>query len=290
VQLGGLTVLALALSGAFAGGLGALVGIGGGVVLVPVLVLGFGVDIRLAVAASLVSVVATSTAGGSVWVGKGVANMRLGMSLEVATTLGGISGGLLAASVAPSLLATLFAVMMVLTAVLMLRGRDEHGRAPAGAAPAGKVTGHEEAGALAGSFFDEHAGQVISYRAERLPLGSAIAFGAGVVSGLLGVGGGFIKVPAMNLGMRVPLKVAAATSNFMIGVTAVSSLFVYFARGFVHPYLAAPVALGVTGGALLGTRVASRVSPRLLRQVSAAVLLLVAVQMGLKAMGVNLGR
>lgn len=293
MQLAPVAVVMLMLAGFFAGGLGALVGIGGGVVLVPTLVLAFGFDIRLAVAASLVSVVATSTAAGSVWVGKGMANMRLGMTLEIATTLGGISGGLLAAAVPAQVLAGLFAVMMAVTALLMMRSTDAKPSPSAGqlkAAGTGDVSGHEEVGQLAGSYFDPHHGELIHYRVVRLWLGSAVSFIAGILSGMLGVGGGFMKVPAMNLGMKVPIKVAAATSNFMIGVTAVSSLFVYFARGFVHPYLAAPVALGVVGGALSGTSLARRVSPRLLKQVLSGVLVLVAVQMMLKAFGVNLGR
>lgn len=288
------TIFALILSGFFAGGLGALVGIGGGVVLVPLLVLGFGVDIRLAVATSLVCVIATSTAAGSVWVGKGLANMRLGMTLEVATTLGGISGGLLAAAIAPSLLSGLFALMMVITAALMLRSREPQSPLPklaeqptfSGREP----SGHEEMGTLAGSYFDAHEGALRHYRVERITLGSGVSFVAGILSGMLGVGGGFIKVPAMSLGMRVPIKVAAATSNFMIGVTAVSSLFVYFERGFVHPFLATPVALGVIAGALSGTVLARRFSPRLLKQVLSVVLLAVALQMGLKAIGVQIGR
>lgn len=288
------TIFALLVCGFFAGGLGALVGIGGGVVLVPALVLIFGVDIRLAVAASLVSVVATSTASGSVFVGKGLANMRLGMTLEVATTLGGISGGLLAAAIAPSALSGIFAVMMVVTAVLMLRGRDRHqaptGRVPEPIVEGNEPIGHEEMGKLAGSYFDAHAGALHHYQVARLPLGSAISFCAGILSGLLGLGGGFIKVPAMHLGMSVPIKVAAATSNFMIGVTAISSLFVYFERGFVHPFIAAPVALGVVFGALSGTVVAKKASPKLLRQVLSVVLLVVAVQMGLQALGKSFGR
>lgn len=285
-------VFALIACGFFAGGLGALVGIGGGIVLVPTLVLGFGIDIRLAVACSLVSVVATSTAAGSVWVGKGIANMRLGMTLEVATTLGGISGGLLAASIAPSALSAIFAVLMAITAVLMFRGRDARasGKAVVEAAlgePEPK--GHEEIGKLAGSYFDTYSRSLVHYEASRLPLGSAISFFAGIVSGMLGVGGGFIKVPTMNLGMGVPIKVAAATSNFMMGVTAVSSLFVYLARGLVHPMLAAPVALGVVGGALTGTAIASRTSPRLVRLVLSVLLVFVAVQMLLKSAGVSFG-
>jgi uncharacterized membrane protein YfcA len=289
LELQVLAVLALAACGFLAGGLGALVGIGGGVVLVPLLVLAFGIDIRVAVATSLVSVVATSTAAGSVYVGKGLANMRLGMTLEVATTLGGLSGGLLAAVIPAPTLAGLFAGIMALSTVLVLRSQEGNAaRKPAVEGP--ELQGHEEVGGLAGSYFDAQQGALVPYRAHRLGLGAAISVLAGVVSGMLGVGGGFIKVPAMNLGMGVPIKVAAATSNFMIGVTAASSLFVYFARGQVHPLLVAPVALGVTAGARAGTALARRVSPRRLRQVLAAVLLVVAVQMLLRAFGVDLVR
>ncbi len=150
--------------------------------------------------------------------------------------------------------------------------------------------GHEEPHALAGSYFDAEEGALLRYRVERLWLGSVVSFGAGVVSGMLGVGGGFIKVPAMHLGMRVPIKVAAATSNFMIGVTAIASLFVYLDRGLVLPALATPIALGTVVGSLLGTRLSRSISARALKRLLAAVLLLVAVQMLLKSAGVHLGR
>lgn len=305
-----LTVMELLGLGFFAGTLGALVGIGGGVIIIPFLVLGFGIDIKVAVATSLVAVVATSTAAGSVYVGKGLSNMRLGMTLEIATTLGGISGGLLAVLIPASVLSGLFAVMMVVTAVLMARGRESHSSRPApasassGAPEPGAVRqdarpvtagpaekepeGREEIGKLAGSYFDPYQREMIHYKVSRLPLGAAVSLCAGILSGMLGVGGGFIKVPAMTLGMGVPIKVAAATSNFMIGVTAISSLFVYLARGLVHPFIAAPIALGVTGGALGGTYWAKYVSPRSLQLVLAAVLVIVSVQMGLKAWGVTL--
>lgn len=291
MELGLLTVLALLASGFAAGTIGALVGIGGGVLLVPLLVLGFGVPMKIAVATSLVSVIATSTAAGSVWVGKGLANMRLGMTLEMTTTLGGIAGGLVAASVAPGVLSGLFSVLMAFTALLLWRAKEQ--QAPSSgreAGPEGEPTGHEERGRLAGSYYDGYSGRVYEYRVERLPLGSAVSFVAGVLSGMLGVGGGFMKVPAMTLVMGVPIKVAAATSNFTIGITAVSSLFVYLDRGFVHPLLAAPVALGVVGGALLGTKLAKRFSPKRLRQALCFVLVAIAVQMALKTAGVNVGR
>lgn len=299
-----MTVAALVLLGLFAGWLGAVIGIGGGIVIVPVLVLAFGFDIRVAVATSLVAVVATSTAAGSAYVGRGLANMRLGMTLEVATTIGGIVGGLVAVLLSPSLLAGLFAVLMVVTAVAVLRGRSEHGAAVpdkqsldelattggAGGEEAGEPVGWEEPGTLAGAYYDDHQGRLVSYEAHNLGVGAAISLLAGTVSGMLGVGGGFIKVPAMTEGMKVPIKVAAATSNFMIGVTAIASLFVYFARGYMEPYSAVPVALGVVGGATLGAATSSRVSPRVLRNLLVGVLLFVSVQMALKAIGVDIGR
>ena len=276
MSLGVATAFELAALGLFAGWLGAMIGIGGGVVIVPVLVLLFGFDIKLAVATSLVAV--------------------------VATTLGGITGGFLGILVSPRLLSGLFAALMGLTAALMLRSgaapvSRESRDTPASGDPrpgAGREqwvepSGHEEAGKLAGSYYDPFQKKLVHYEATRLGLGAGVSLFAGIVSGMLGVGGGFIKVPAMNLGMRVPIKVAAATSNFMIGVTAISSLFVYLARGLVHPLIACPVALGVVGGALSGTRFAGRVSPRLLRAILAMVLILVGIQMFLRALGVSLG-
>lgn len=282
-------IAGLVALGAAAGVLGALVGIGGGVVLVPALVLLFGFDFRVAVAVSLVAVIATSTAAGSVYVATGQTNMRLGMALEVATTVGGIAGGLLA-SVVPTLwLALLLAAMLALTAVLVLRGRDEHGTVDDDAGEGPDRGGYETHGRLAGGFVDERSGELVEYEAQRLWLGGGLSAVAGTVSGLLGVGGGFLKVPAMQLGMRVPVKVAAATSNFMIGVTALSSFAVYLARGDVHPYPAALVAVGVTGGSLVGTRLQGRSSPVVLQRVLAGVLAVVAVQLVVRAFGGGLG-
>lgn len=289
------TVILLAVLGVFAGGLGAIIGIGGGVIIVPVLVLAFGFDIRVAVATSLVAVVATSTAAGSAYVGRGTANMRLGMTLEVATTIGGIIGGLIAVLIAPSVLSGLFAVLMIITALLVWQRDDaEHAEedgVPVAAGTGGaEQLGWEEPGTLAGAFYDDHVGHLVTYRAERIPVGGAISLLAGTVSGMLGVGGGFIKVPAMTEGMRVPIKVAAATSNFMIGVTAIASLFVYFARGYVHPYTVVPVALGVVVGATGGVAISARVQPAVLRRILVVILVLVAIQMALAAFGVSFGR
>ncbi len=281
-------LLLLGALGVFAGGLGAVIGIGGGIVVVPALVLGFGYDIRVAVAASLVAVVATSTAAGAAYVGEGLANMRLGMSLEVATTIGGITGGLVAVAISPSVISATFAGVMVLTAVLVVRQGDPHQDTDGHHGDEDITTGWENHGGLGGAYFDNHTDTLVRYEAERVGLGSAIAGVAGLLSGLLGVGGGFLKVPAMTLGMRVPIRVAAATSNFMIGVTAIASLVVYFARGYVHPLIAVPIALGIVAGASGGTRIAARVSPGTLRGVLAVVLIVVAAQMGLNALGIGI--
>ena len=274
---------ALFVAGVFAGGLGAIVGIGGGVVLVPLLVLVFHVHMHTAISTSLVAVVATSTAAGGTYVGSGLANMRLGMSLEVATCIGGISGSLVALLVSGSVLAVVFSAMMLVSAVLLARGRDREGPVAPSERDGPALTPMERRGSLEGVYWDDGLRQAVAYRAEHFGYGSAVALFAGAVSGLLGVGGGFLKVPAMTLFMKVPIRVAAATSNFMIGVTAVASLFVYFVRGTVHPTLVAPIALGVTAGALFGTHLAKRLSSRTLRWLLAALLVLVAVQMLVRA-------
>jgi uncharacterized membrane protein YfcA len=274
--------------GAGAGALGAWIGIGGGVVLVPALVLGFGIDMKAAIATSLVAVIVTSTAAGSVYVGRGLTNTRLAIALEIATTLGGVAGSLIALAVPSRVLAGVFAVVMAVTAALTFRKSHAAIHRPVDPT-AGEEQAGEEAGRLAGTYFDERRGGLVAYRARRFWAGSAVALLAGSVSGLLGVGGGFLKVPAMNLAMDVPIKVAVATSNFMIGVTAAASVFTYFGRGWVYPLLTAPVALGVLAGALVGTVRSGRAEPNRLRAVLAIVLILVAAQMGLRALGISLG-
>ncbi len=281
-------ILALAAVGVGAGFLGSLVGIGGGVVLVPALALLFDLDLKIAIATSLIAVVATSTAAGSVYVGRGLANMRLGMALEVTTTIGGILGGIVAVHVSQRALSALFGGMMLVTAALMLRTKRDAKRGNDRAPSSGRTTGWEEPRRLAGTYYDQRACTMVRYEVVRFWIGSILALVAGALSGMLGVGGGFLKVPAMNLVMRVPLRVAAGTSNVMIGVTAIASLFVYFERGFVHPTLAAPIALGVVAGSFAGSALAAKASPLALRLVLAGVLVVVAVEMILRAGGVHI--
>jgi uncharacterized membrane protein YfcA len=278
-------VLFLAI-GIAAGVLGALLGIGGGLLVIPALVLGFDVPVKAAVAASLVSVVATSTAAGSVYVGRGLTNMRLAMTLEIATTTGAIAGGLTAAFIPENALLLTFGAFSLATAALLFVGREGGERQALGPSRGeGEVEGHEEPRRLAGSFHSPVTGELVSYRARRLPAGLAISFVAGNVSGLLGVGGGFLKVPAMRIAMEVPTRVAAATSNFMIGVTGAASLVIYLERGFLVPLIAAPVALGVTAGALFGTRISTRVRGKNLARLLSVLLVAVAIELIVRATG-----
>jgi uncharacterized protein len=280
---------AITMLGVLSGSLGAITGIGGGVIIVPALVLIFGFDFPTAVAASLAAVIATSTTTGSAYVGEGLTNMRLAMTLEVATTAGGISGGFLGLLLSERVLSAIFAAAMVTTGVLVARGSRDHRLeiADGGAAEATSVP--TNTGPLDARYFDPEAKAKVVYRVKRVPSGMGLSYCAGIMSGLLGVGGGFIKVPTMNLVMGVPLKVAAATSNFMIGVTAVSSLLVYLGRGEMHPAATTPLIIGTVFGSLSGVRLQGRIGSRGVQLTLAAILGLVAIQMALRAAGVGVG-
>jgi uncharacterized protein len=287
MQVGVSESLMLLVVGLTAGALGALVGIGGGIIVVPALALGFGYDIRVAVSTSLLAVVATSVTAGIGYAREGLTNVRLGLTLETTTTVGGVIGGLVAVSIAPSVIAGVFSGVMLGVAVLMWRHVD----VTSAAAPAGgpmstrTANGHLD---LSGGYFDRAERQWVDYEPGRLAFGMSLSSVAGLLSGLLGVGGGFLKVPAMTIVMRVPTKAAAATSNFMVGITAVASLFIYLSRGFVEPSVVVPVVTGIVIGALVASRVANRVEGVYLQRVLAVILVLVAVQMGIDAFGGSL--
>jgi uncharacterized protein len=282
MQVGASESLMLLIVGLTAGALGALVGIGGGIIVVPALALGFGYDIRIAVATSLLAVVATSVTAGIGYAREGLTNVRLGLTLETATTVGGVVGGLVAVSVAPSVIAGVFSVVMIGVAVLMWRHVDIGPSATpiSGPRPASGTSGRL---ALSGRYFDRAEHEWVDYEPGRLGIGMSLSSIAGLLSGLLGVGGGFLKVPAMTIAMRVPTKAAAATSNFMVGITAVASLFIYLTRGFVEPNLVVPVVTGIIVGALIASRLANRVEGVHVQRVLAVILVLVAVQMGIEA-------
>ncbi|HEU4700473.1 MAG TPA: sulfite exporter TauE/SafE family protein [Gemmatimonadales bacterium] len=268
-----MTVLVMTLllaGGAFAAGLlGALTGLGGGLIIVPLLTLGFGVDLRYAIGASLVSVIATSSGAAAAYVREGYTNIRVGMLLEVATTVGALVGAYAALVIAPHVIAVLFGLVLLFTAVQSLRPQEEH------------IT--EASGTLArrlrlGSTYPTPHG-LQHYEVQHVPLGFGLMFLAGILSALLGIGSGVVKVLAMDRAMRLPFKVSTTTSNFMIGVTAAASAGVYLTRGYIDPGLAMPVMLGVLAGALFGARVLTKARTRTLRLLFTAVVVVLACEM-----------
>ncbi|TAF02247.1 MAG: sulfite exporter TauE/SafE family protein, partial [Nostocales cyanobacterium] len=250
--------------GSFSAGLvGALTGLGGGVVIVPLLTSVFDVDIRYAVGASLVSVIATSLGSASTYIKKGFANLRLGMFLEVATTIGAIIGALMAAVVSVKFLTIILAVVLIYSAYLSQRPRPEHQEIVAPDPIAEYLQLNGTYPTLDG---------VMPYYVNSVPAGFSIMLIAGVLSGLLGIGSGAFKVLAMDQAMRLPFKVSTTTSNFMIGVTAAASAGVYLSRGYIDPGLSMPVMLGVLPGAFLGARILIGAKTQILRIIFSFVL------------------
>ena len=277
--------LAMIAGGAAAGLFGSLLGLGGGVLLVPLLTLGFGLPLREAVGVSLVSVIVTSSASAAVFLERHTANLRLGMSLELFTALGAIMGGVLAFALDERELAGLFAALLVYVALSMLRRRDVEAVPEASPGPTAGPGSTGPAGPAdrTDRVLDRLSGP--GYRTRHLGPGIVGSVAAGIISALLGIGGGIVKVPLMHLVMGVPLRVATATSNLMIGITASASAIIYLLRGGLDPYVAGPTAIGVFLGASVGSRVAQRVDVRLLRFLFTAVLLYTAWQMLVKALG-----
>jgi uncharacterized protein len=253
-----------------AGFLGSLTGMGGGVVIVPLLTLGFGVDMRYAIGASLVSVIATSSASAATYVKDGYSNIRVGMLLEVGTTLGAVGGAVLAALMPLSAIAAVFGAVLLWSAYQATRRQEE----PAFDAHPDRLS----AFLRLDSSYPTPAG-LQYYHVCGIPLGFVLMVTAGLLSGLLGIGSGALKVVAMDRVMRLPYKVSTTTSNFMIGVTAAASAGLYLRRGYIDPGLAMPVMLGVLAGATLGTRVLVGAKPPLLRLVFALVVAALGVQM-----------
>ena len=246
--------------------------------MIPALTLALKVDIRYAIGASIVSIIATSSGAAAAYVRERMTNLRVAMVLEVATTLGALTGGYLAGRIAGNWLFVFFGVVMACSAVMMLRKRRN------AATDEGEGTPWANYLRLHGSYYDAALNREVAYRVVRARLGLALMYVAGMMSGLLGIGSGVLKVPAMDLGMRLPIKVSTATSNFMIGVTAAASAGLYFARGDINPFIAGPVAAGILVGAMIGARVMGRLHNALIRYVFVVVLLSVSVQMLLKGL------
>src|SRR5208282_5785154 len=256
-----------------AGLLGSLTGLGGGVVLVPLLTLLFKVDIRYAIGASLVSVIATSSGAAAAYVRDGISNIRIGMFLEIATTLGALGGAFLALYVPSGVIALIFGLVLLHSAYLMFR-------APPGDGPLVPPDPIATRLRMNGTFPSRDGPR--SYNVKAVPAGFGMMAVAGVLSGLLGIGSGALKVIAMDRVMRIPFKVSTTTSNFMIGVTAAASAGVYLNRGYIDPGLAMPVMLGVVLGSLLGSQVLVVAGTRALRIVFAVTIVFLGLQMILK--------
>jgi uncharacterized membrane protein YfcA len=269
-------VLWALLASFLAGLIGSLLGLGGGIIIIPALTLWLHIDIRYAIGASIVSVIATSSGAAATYVRERLANLRVAMVLELATTTGALSGALLAGRIATRWLYFIFGAVMAYSSIMMFRkmgGGASRSRRPAPWADRLR---------LHSSYYDEALGREIAYRVVSTRIGLGLMYVAGIVSGLLGIGSGVLKVPAMDLAMGLPVKVSTATSNFMIGVTAAASAGIYFSRGDIDPFVAAPVAVGVLLGAAIGSRWLSRLRGSTVRGIFVVVLLWVAAQMLLR--------
>jgi uncharacterized protein len=258
-------------AGSFGAGLlGSLTGLGGGVVVIPLLALGFGVDIRYAVGAALVSVIATSSGAAAAYLREGYTNMRLGMFLEVATTCGAIGGALASAFIAPGWLGATLGTVLLYSAYLTVRPRGNRAEVQQSSPLAQRLR-------LDSTYPTTQGLQ--HYGVQGIPAGFALMFAAGILSGLLGIGAGAFKVLGMDQIMRVPFKVSTTTSNFMIGVTAATGAGIYLHRGYIEPGLAMPVMLGVLAGSMVGARLLMKIRTRTLRLVFSAVIAVVAMEM-----------
>jgi uncharacterized membrane protein YfcA len=269
-----MTLLAFSLLvalGSFAGGLlGALTGLGGGIIVVPMLTLLFGVNLRYAIGASLVAVIATSSGAAAAYVREGYTNLRVGILLEVATTVGALAGALLSGHIPTHWLGVMFGVVLLFTAYRSLRGREEH-------VPADHDDRWARRLRLASDYPTPEGRQ--AYGVQAVPTGFSIMLGAGMLSALLGIGSGVVKVLAMDQAMRLPFKVSTTTSNFMIGVTAAASAGIYLHEGYIEPRIAWPVMIGVLAGAMLGARFLQRARVAWLRRLFTVVVIVLAGEM-----------
>jgi uncharacterized protein len=266
-----------------ASALGGMLGMASGIFIVPILTMFGGVSIRSAIAASIVSVIACSCGSAAPFLKGRLTNIRLAIVLETATTLGALTGVLLIGILPVPVLFFLFAVILALSAQQMLARRSE----PAGGATLANARGWATTLRLHSSYPDRTLGRSVAYQVQRVPLGLVLMYGAGLISALLGIGSGVLKIPAMDSALRLPIKVSSATSNFMIGVTAAASAGAYFVRGDIVPAIAGPVALGSVVGAVIGARILMVVSNERIRVLFIVVLVVLAVQMFLSAFGVH---
>ena len=276
----GLNLWALGGTGLVAGLLGSALGVGGGVLIVPILTLAFHLPIHVAIGSSLVAIVANSCTAASIYTKARLTNVKLGLLLETATIPGAIIGGLAAAVIVPSILSALFGLVLLYVAYTMVVHRHlmSEDVLPAD----NSVAPNNLSSSLANSYYDQNLGKVVTYKVTHTPAGLGASFFAGVLSSLLGIGGGIIKVPVMNLVMGLPMKAAIATSAFMIAITTTVGALIYHYYGNIYPFIVAPLIIGVVVGARLGVELAQRARGILLRRIFGAFLFLAALLMFLR--------
>ncbi len=268
-----------------AGFLGSLVGLGGGIIITPALTILFGIDIKYAIGASIIAVIATSSGSAIAFVKDHVSNMRVGMLLEVFTTAGGVVGALMAGIFSSKLLYIFFSLILLNSFYGMLK---KTGLITKVKKEEGKVVNDKYADRykLNSTYYDKATGKTVAYNVTNVPQGSLVMFGAGFASGLLGIGSGAFKVVALDSYMKLPIKVSTATSNFMMGVTATASALIYFFNGTINPAIAAPIAIGTLIGSRTGAKVMQRLDAKYIRYIFLPILLFTIVNMFLKGVGV----
>lgn len=278
------TALIMLGVGIFAGIMGSILGIGGGMIVTPIVTLAMGLDIKYAIGASIIAVIATSSGSTIAFLKDDVLNLRVAMFLEIATTIGAIIGALLTGAFDPLILYILFGSLLVFSSWNMYR-KMRSGQEVLQQVKADKWA---EKFNLNSSYYDKNTKQQIEYQVENVPGGFLIMLGAGLASGMLGIGSGAFKVMAMDGAMKMPLKPSSATSNLMMGVTAAASATVYFFNGSIRPDLAVPLALGILGGSTIGTRIMQVLPSKIIRLIFIPILLYLGLQMILKGFGVTI--
>ena len=278
-------ILQFMLIAVLAGFLGSLVGLGGGIIITPALTILFGFDIKYAIGASIVAVIATSSGSAIAFVKDHISNMRVGMLLEVFTTAGGVVGALMAGVFSSKLLYIFFSLILLNSFYGMLK---KTGLITKVKKEEEKVENdkYAEKYKLNSSYYDKAINKIIDYNVTNVPQGSLVMFGAGFASGLLGIGSGAFKVVALDTYMKLPIKVSTATSNFMMGVTATASALIYFFNGTINPAVAAPIALGTLIGSRTGAKVMQRLDAKYIRYIFLPILLFTIINMFLKGLGV----
>lgn len=263
----------------FAGLLGAMLGLGGGIIIIPFLTLLLKIDIRYAIGASIISVIATSSGAAAAYVRDRITNVRIAMFLEIATTAGALTGAFITGLLNPKYLYILFGALLLYSALIMYKKKNNPEIIKD--VPCNPIS--DKLG-LRGCYYDKSLGKYVEYNAAGVIPGFIMMYVAGVISGLLGIGSGVFKVIAMDVFMKLPMKVSTATSNFMIGVTAAASSLIYFSRGNVRPDIAAPVAIGVLIGSTIGSKIMERLKSRTLRMIFVFVLIYISIQMIIKGL------